>query len=282
MRCEIAYQRGSLGDARRLCGGEDDLALILRRANLAAKSGDASAAARLIEGLLRRPGLSRQTLATLSLQRASLALAAGDWRTSGQWVRAAQRTFPDYWLGDAYLAQQYALEGNREEARRRYAVLAERTGDADVLDALARLAAADGRADEAQAWAERAGVAWRERNRVLPLVYAAHYSEHLLLNGNPRAALELAAADYRRRPHPATIIHYAFALWRNGQPRRALEVVREAEDKGFLTADLKLVEAIALGALGRASEAGEAMAEARRLNPRIDSARQQFVAFTQD
>jgi len=255
---------------------------VLRRANLAARSGDTAQAARLIENVLRGPGHAPQTLATLALQRASLALAQGDWEGSGRWARAAERAFPGYWLSEALVAQQYALEGNRAEALRRYAALAERTGDADVLDALARLAEADGRADEARRWAEQAGAAWRERSQLLPLTYASHHSEHLLLHGDRRAALELAAADYRRRPHPGTIVHSAYALWRNGEAERALAVIRAGEAKGFLTADMKLVEALALGALGRASEAGEALAEARRLNPHIDSLRQQFVAFGRD
>jgi hypothetical protein len=52
--------------------------------------------------------------------------------------------------------------------------------------------------------------------------------------------------------------------------------------RGFLTADIELVEALALGSLGRAREAGEAMAAARRLNPRIDSPQQQYVVFGRD
>jgi hypothetical protein len=282
LRCEIAYQRGGLAEARGLCGNSSDLALTLRRANLAAKSGDTGQGARLIEDLLRRPGHSPQTLATLALQRASVALAEGDWRASGRWARAAETAFPGYWLGEAYVAQQHALEGDRAKARRLYRDLAERTGHPDVLDALARLAMADGPAGEARAWADQADAAWRERSRLLPLAYAAHHSEHLLLHGNRGDALDLAAADYRRRPHPPAIVHYAYALWRNGEAGQALAVIRAGQSKGFLTADMKFVEAVALGALGRAAEAGEAMAQARRLNPRIDSFRQQFVAFGRD
>jgi hypothetical protein len=282
MRCEIAYQRGLLAEARGSCGDSGELSLALRRANLAAKTGNTTEAARLIEDQLRRPGHSPQAVATLALQRASVALAEGDWQDSGRWARGAERLFPGYWLSEAYVAQQYALEGNREEARRRYRDLAARTGNPDALDALARLADADGRDEEARRWAGQAGAAWRERSRLLPLAYAAHYAEHLLLRGDRREALDLAAADYRRRPHPAAIVHYAYALWRSGEPERALAVVRAGEAKGFLTADMKLAEGLALGALGRAPEAGEAMAQARRLNPRIDSFRQQFVAFGRD
>jgi tetratricopeptide (TPR) repeat protein len=282
IRCEIAFQRGDLPRARQLCGGDDDLASPLRRANLAAKSGDTGAAIRIVEAQLRRARLSPQALATLALQRASLALAEGDWQASGTWARAAERAFPGYWLSEAYVAQQFALEGDRAEAARRYAELAERTGDAEVLDALARLAEADGGTGEARQWAARAGAAWDERERLLPMTYATHHAEHLLLHGDSRRALALAQADYGRRPYPGTVVHYAYALWRSGEPARALEVVRRAESGGFMTAEIKLVEALALSSLGRATKAGAALGEARRRNPRIDSLDQQFVAFGRD
>jgi len=211
-----------------------------------------------------------------------VALAQGDWQASGRWARAADRAFPGSWLSEAWLAQQAVLEGHRAEARRRYALIAERTGNPDVLDALARLAQADGEAAEARRWADRAGAAWEERARLLPVAYASHHAEHLLLFGDPRRALVIAEADYRRRPFPPTIAHYGYALWRSGQPARALDVVRRGEAQGFRTADMALIEALSLGALGRAAEAGEAIADARRLNPRIDSQAQQFVVFGRD
>jgi hypothetical protein len=151
-----------------------------------------------------------------------------------------------------------------------------------VLDALARLAEVDGRASQARRWAAQAGAAWQERARLLPMTYAAHHAEHLLLHGDPRRAVALARADHGRRPYPGTIVHYAYALWRSGEPARALAVVRRGDARGFLTAEMKLVEAISLASLGRAAEAGTVLAEARRLNPNIDSQRQQFVAFGRD
>jgi tetratricopeptide (TPR) repeat protein len=282
MRCEIAFERGDPTAARRLCADDGDLGIQLRLANIAAKTGDASGAAQRIEALLRRPRQSPSTLAQLALQRAAVALAQGDWRASGRWARAAERLFPGWWLAEAYVAQQYGLEGNFAEARRRYAALAARTGDADVFDALAQLSAATGKTDEARAWAAKAETAWQERRRLLPDTYASHYAEHLLLHGDAAAGLALAQADYRRRPYPASIAHYAFALWRNGQPAQALAIVRKGEAQGFLTADMKLAEAVSLAALGRADEAADALQRARAINPRIDDFRQQFVAFTQD
>lgn len=282
IRCEIAFERGRLADARKLCAGGDDLGLALRRANIAAKTGDPAAAARIIESLLRTPRLPPSTLAMLALQRASAALAAGDWRGSDRWARAAERTFPGYWLSEAYVAQQFALEGDLAQARRRYTDLASRTGDPDVLDALAWLTDSAGRPAQAAEWAAKADAAWRSRSRILPGTYASHYAEHLLLFGDRREALALAAADYGRRPFATTISHYAFALWRNDQPAQALVILHRGEVEGYLTADMKLIEALALSALGRASEADAALAESRRLNRRVDDPRAQFVAFQQD
>jgi hypothetical protein len=282
MRCEIAFERSGPAAARQLCGDAADVGIQLRLANIDAKTGDPSAAAQRIEALLRRPRQSPSTLAHLALQRAAVALAQGDWRSSGRWARAAERLFPGWWLSAAYGAQQQALEGNFAEARRRYVSIAERTGNPDVFDALAQLSAATGEPDEARAWSAKAETAWRERRRLLPDTYASHYAEHLLLHGDAAAGLALAASDYRRRPFPASIAHYAFALWRNGEPARALAIVREGEARGFRTADMEIAEAVSLAALGKADDAAETLEEARRLNPRIDDFRQQFVAFTQD
>ena len=277
IRCEIAFERGQLVRARELCGGTD-MASVLRRANIAAKSGNVSEAKRIVEAQLRLPRLPPQVLAALTLQRASLALNEGDWDGSGQWARAAERVFPGYWLSEAFVAQQLALEGKPAEAIERYAEIAEHTGEPDVLDALARLT----QGTESEGWAAKAGTAWEERAQLLPTTYATHHAEHLLLRGDQARALALAEADYRRRPYPGTIVHYAYALWRADQPDRALEVVRKGEADGFLTAEMKFIEAVSLGSLGRASEAAEALSAARRLNPRIDSQRQQYVTFGRD
>jgi tetratricopeptide (TPR) repeat protein len=282
LRCEIAFERAEVALARRLCGDQQDLGIQLRLANIDAKTGHASSAAERIEALLRRPRQPPSTLAQLALQRASVALAQGDWRSSGRWARAAERLFPGWWLSQAYVAEQYVLEGNFAEAHRRYAAIAARTGDADVLDALALLTGATGQADEARAWTARAEAAWQVRNRLLPRTYASHYAEHLLLHGDTQAGMALAQGDYQRRPYPGAIAHYAYALWRNGDSARALAIVRKGEAAGFSTADMKLDEAVSLAALGRASEAGKTLQEARRLNPMIDDFRQQFVVFVQE
>ena len=153
-----------------------------------------------------------------------------------------------------------------------------------MLDALARLAR--GRRDDRRGRAtgrREPAPPGRTRARLLPTTYAGHHAEHLLLHGDPRRALALAEADYRRRPYPATIVHYAYALWRTGDAARALEVVRRGEARGLPDRRHEAGRsARARLARPRRPKRGEALAEARRLNPRIDSPRQQFVVFGRD
>jgi hypothetical protein len=282
IRCEIAFQRGHIRTAAELCGKDQKLGMRLRQANIAAKRGDTADAARIVESLLRKPGMSPSTLAMLALQRASIALARGDWVASGRWSRAADRIFPGYWLSEAFVAQQYALEGKRDEAYRRFAGIARRTRNPDVMDALAKLAEVQGRPDVASAWAAQAGVVWDERMRLLPLATATHYAEYVLAHGDSQAALDLARAEYLRRPFSTPIANYARALLHNGQPAGALDVLRSGFARGWQTAAMRLEESQALRALGRGNEADRALRTARALNPHIADPRQQLVFFDQD
>ncbi len=280
IRCEIAILSGQADEAGERCIGSG-MALALRRAHLAARTGYNAEAIRLVEAELRRADLSPHALATVALQRASLALGQGDWEASGRWALAAERAFPGYWLSEAFVAQQHALEGDRAEAIRRYAALAERTGNPEVLDALASLAEAEGREAEAARWAAQAGVEWERRIR-LTGGYEMHQAEHELRYGDPRMAMVRAQTVSIVGGSAGVMAHYGYIHWRSGRSDRALAGVRASLSRGWLTADLKLVEALALGSLGRAAEAGEAMAEARRLNPRIDSTAQEYVVFGRD
>lgn len=282
IRCEIAFQRGQLAEAERLCSGGDDPGLRLRRANIAAKRGDMGEAAREVEALLRRPGLPPAALAQLALQRASIALAEGDWDASGRWARAADRIFPGYWLGEAFVAQQAALEGRNGEARRRFAALARRTGNPDVMDALAALAQADGDRAEAREWVAKAAAVWDWRMRLLPAAYATHFSEHTLAYGDPETALDLARSEFRRRPYSTPAVNYARALLRTGNAAEALAVLRETASRGWRIAAMKLEEANALRALRLQDQARFARQQAYLLNPNIEDPRQALVFFDQD
>ena len=282
IRCEIAFERGALAQARANCGEGGDLALDLRRANQALATGDAARAATLVEGALRQPGHTPLQLANMMLQRAAIALATGEWAAAGKWARAADRTFPGYWLAEAYVAQSRALAGDVAGAEAAYRRIATRTGNPDVYGALVVLAEARGDQGAVNDYLSKAGVGWRTRVSLLPQTYANHYAEYQAQTGDLAGALRTAEADYARRPFLPVITDYVFVLARAEQWGRVVEIVRRGERNGYRSATLKLAQAEALAKLGRADDAARMRAAALRMNPRIEDPGQGFVHFRQD
>lgn len=282
MRCEIAFERGHLKRARRLCGGGGGMGLALRRANIALAGGDATRAVRIVEEMLERPHHSPAQLSALMLQRTAIALATGDWAASGKWARAANRAFPGYWLAEAFVAQQQALEGDTRGAEAAYRAIAERTGNPDVYGALVVLA--EERGDEAarRAYLAAAGQAWAARVRALPHTYGGHYGEFLALTGDIVGGLKAAGEDYEARPYLQPMTDYVFVLGMAGRQARIIEVVERGERIGFRSATLMMAKAEAFASLGRSVESRKARAAALRLNPKIEHPNQSFVHFRQD
>lgn len=282
MRCEIAFERGDLRRARSLCGGEGGLGLGLRRANMALAGGDAAGAARIVEDALEQPGHSPAQLAAMMLQRATIALATGDWVASGRWARAANRMFPGYWLAEAFVAQQLALEGKLREAEAAYRAIAGRTDDPDVWGALAGIASERGDEAAMRVYLARAGSAWERRVALLPDTYAGHYAEYLAKAGAIERALAISGGDYAKRPYLPVITGYAIVLDQAGRHEEVLAVVERAEAAGFRSPTLLMFKAGALAALGRGREADEARQAALAMNPKIEHPGQAFVHFRQD
>lgn len=282
LRCEVAFERSDLPKAEKLCSSGSDLGFVLRQANMAVSQARIGEAAALVDRALQVQGQSPAQLAGLMLQRGSIALAVGDWKEAERWARAADRAFPGYWLTRAYLAQSQALQGRLAEARSAYEALARTTGNPDVMDALSGVLASQGERSGASEWSQRAAQEWAHRSSLLPETYATHRAENFVQLGNTSGATRLAAADFARRPFPATAVHYAYALLADNRPADSLAVVRKTLERGFLTADLKLMEARTLASLGRAGEAAAALAEARVINPRIDHPRQALIRFRQE
>lgn len=282
MRCEVAFERGDVAEAQRLCGRGGDLGLDLRRANLALATGNPSEAARLVEAALRGPGQSPFQLSRMMLQRSAIALGAGDWKTAGRWARAADRAFPGYWLAEAFVAQSRALEGDTAGAEAAYRAIAARTGDPDVYGALAVLAEARGDAAAMARYLAGARKGWEARAALLPNTYAGHYAEYLALSGQLDRALAMAERDYRRRPYLQPTTDYVFVLGLANQRAMIVEVVEHGERRGFRSATLLLAKSQALAALGRSGEAAAARRGALAINPRVEHPRQAFVHFRQD
>lgn len=282
MRCEIAFERGDLQRARSLCDRAGGLGLVLRRANMALAGGDAAGAARIVEDALEQPGHSPAQLSALMLQRAAIALATGNWVASGQWARAADKVFPGYWLAEALVAQQLALEGKPLEAEEAYRAIAARTDNPDVWGALSGIASKRGDEAAVLEYLARARSAWERRVALLPETYAGHYAEHLAQTGAIERALAISGGDYARRPNLPVITGYAIVLDQAGRHREVLEVVERGEAAGFRSPTLLMFRSAALKALGRGREAEEARREALAMNPKIEHPNQAYVHFRHD
>ena len=286
LRGDVAMQRGDYAAARDLYGkaeaSADNAGLALRQSMLALRTGDTELARRRVNAVLRGKRLTRQALQTAALQRATIAYATGDWASAGRWVRFADAIFPGYWLGEAFAAQQAAVEGRPDEAVRRYTALARRTGAPEVMDALAHLLRLQGRRDASKAWAARAGALWAQRLAALPTAAYAHAAEHELAVGDPARALGLARRDASLRPHGATLALLARAQLLTGDATGALASIERAENGGWRSALLLLQKAEALEALGRGDDAARAREDALAINPHAADPAARFIWFGHD
>ena len=283
---DVALQRGQLDHAAGLFAQADRLVGTsgtgMRNAMLIAGRGAPRSATAALESLIARPRQQPATLAALMLQRANLAYAAGDWAEAGRWVGAAQRTFPGYWLADAYAAQQFALAGRNAEATRAYIIVAERTGRPEVMDALAHLLRLQGRGAESRAWAAKAAAGWSERAALFPEAVAHHRAEHELAVGSASRALALAQADARARPHAPNLVLLARALVAAGRPREALAALDRADAQGWVSAGQLMARAEVAAALGDTATSEAARAKALAINPRAADPRARLIWFGHD
>lgn len=286
LRGDIALQRGDYAAARdayaRAAQAANNAGLAMRQSALALHTGDPELARRRINAVLRGKRLTRPVLAAAALQRATIAYAMGDWPAAHSWIDAANALFPGQWLAEAMAAQQLAVEGNADEAARRYAALATRTNAPEVMDALAHLLRLQGKGTDSRAWAARASVIWAERLAALPTAASAHVIEHELAVGDPARALGLALDDARRRPSGASLSLLGRARLLTGDAQGALETLRRAEQGGWQSSTLLLDKADALDALGRASEAQAARNAAKARNPHATDPAARFIWFGHD
>ncbi|MET0252117.1 MAG: hypothetical protein ABW203_08070 [Novosphingobium sp.] len=283
---DIAQQRGdpkaAMRDYARAAVLAESNGIELRRSMLLARTGERDLAKAQLEALLARPRQSPRGLAELSLQRAQLAYAEGDWEGAARWVAAAERLFPGYWLADAYVAQTLALAGRRGEAINRYTEVATSADSPEAMDALALLLRLDGRRDESLAWWRRADALWRDRLARFPEAAALHAAEHALIGGRPDEALRLASADAVRRPYGASLAVLARVLILAGRPYDALAALDRAEAQGWVSAGLLMLRAEATAALGDENASAAAQARAEAINPRAADPGTRLIWFGHD
>ena len=271
---DVAFYRGDMAGARanylaseKLDGGAS---ATYRWAVLAKAQGDfPRALAQFSKSAQSRLGVAPFTAASAALQFGATELARGDTQAAKRWFVAADRAFPGFWLTEAHLAQARAIDGDLPGAIAAMRGVAQRSGSAEAMDALAMLLRAQGMRDESLQWAGRADALWRKRLVQLPEAAYGHALEHELVFGTPERALDLATRNLAARPYGESRLLMASAMLMNGQTGSALDQLAMAERSGWRSAPLYALRAQALEFSGKAAEAEAARAQAQVLNPHV-------------
>ena len=286
LKGDIAFQRGDMKAARlayaRAEEYDNNAAVALRQSMLALRTGDPDLARRRVNAVLRAPKLSRYVKSQIALQRVTIAYAMGDWKAASEWARFADGFFPGNPLAMAHVAQQKAVDGDVAGAVKQYEAVLAKAPLPEVMDALAFTLRLQGRGAESRTWADKAGVLWAERYRLMPEAAAAHLVEHELALGDPAKALPVARADARARPHGASLILLARAQLLTGDAKGALATLERAEKSGWRSAGLYLALADVQTALGDTDAADDAREEALDLNPKATDAAARYIWFGHD
>ncbi len=211
---------------------------------------------------------TRQSMANIYLQSGIVELERGNWPQAEQWFRRADRIFPGYWLTEAHLAQMWALRGDMGATERAYRSIIARSGQPDVMDALAVLYRAAGNALQSKAWAARSGAIWERRLQQLREAAYAHALEHQLVLGNPAVALDLARKNMAARPYGDSATLLGWALLANGRAAEARDVLEALNRTDWKTAQQYVALSQAYAVLGDSQRSDTARNAALAINPR--------------
>jgi len=248
LRADLDFYRGryqqALAGYREALSQREDLGGLTRLALWHARMGHISEALALFDRAERiYHGDSPHPRAWLALQRGLLELERGQWDLAMAHYQHALRLLPGWWLAREHVAEIHALRGEQAAARAEYQAVIAETGNPEFMDAMAKLAAAEGKAEESRQWIARARAAYDQRLAQLPEATYGHGLDHFLQFGPPEMALQLARANHRQRPGGEAQIKLAEALLMNARTAEALAVVRRALDSGWSTPELHVAAA---------------------------------------
>ncbi|MFF2655368.1 hypothetical protein [Streptomyces sp. NPDC058045] len=204
--------------------------------------------------------------AALRVLAGQLAADRGEYGEALRWFGAALRAVPGQ--GEALAGRARALAALGRTAPAETAYRASLTARPDTQTALesgelaesqGRTAAAGQRYAQVRALVRRAAGYGVRGSLVLGRLEADH--------GDPRAAVRILTAEWRRAPGAAVGDALGWALHRAGQDVRAAAVARKAAATGVRDARLAYHQGESERALGRAGAARRLLADALRIDP---------------
>jgi tetratricopeptide (TPR) repeat protein len=239
LRGDLAIQQGCYADAARIyaeaLGQERAWDILARLGHFSARMGDAEAAERyLVEAQDELTAKEMRAFAWLEVERGVLDLSRGRFAESAEHYRLADRSYSGYWLVEQRLAEHAAATGAYSEAIDRYRALLADREKPEVQQALSELYHVVGDHGEADAWRERARLAYLASAARGEVHYYHHlaefYSDVHLDNGE---AIRWAAADLALRPNAETRAAMAWAEHLAGHSAEAVELIEQAITTGW-------------------------------------------------
>ncbi len=200
------------------------------------------------------------TLVLLDLDRGRLDDALAHYRE-------AERHVTGYWLIDEHIAEVLTLQGRTEHAKALYADIIERTDNPEFMDAMAGIAAGEGRDEDAVDWTARARARYDAQLARYPEAAYGHALEHMLEFGEPAEALSMAQKNYDLRPGGEAAVLLAQAQLAAGDAEAADRTLAPTLKSRFRSADLFVTAASIAAARGKAKRSEALLAKARRIDP---------------
>ena len=276
LRANTAFQQGRYAEAR--AGVSEALALhdsgagwaaTARQAWLRAEFETASEAYDEVEQ--RYHGVANEPRAWTHLQRGLMDLDRGRYAEALEHYLAADRALPGYWLVHEHIAEVLVELDRTEQAEVLYRDVVERTGNPELMDALAGLLEADRRSEEAAEWTQKAREGHLEALALYPEAAAGHALGHWIDTGDdPAFTLELATANVAARDNALSHIQLAQAYLLNNDAEAAWAEVQHFLDSPVRTADGLVVASEAAREVGEREQASVLCLEAKGIAANAD------------
>ena len=214
-------------------------------------------------------GVNPASVAWLEVQRGVTYLDAGQWVEAKRLFNAADDRLNEFTLAEEHLAETHALLGDKETAAALYGRVIDRSGDPVFRQALAVVLESQGKQAEADAERAKALQGFEERLKSHPAAVWQEAAEFFFATGDDNRALDLATKNIGLRQDAASLALLARVQAKAGKKAESIATIRKALATPIRTAGLFSAAHEVFTVAGNADEAGDWLAKARALNPKV-------------
>lgn len=273
LRAETAFYAGRYDEAREryaaLLSAERDPEALVLAAQFAWRTGARDDADALLAEA-EASAEARSVRGWVCLVRALFELDGERWDEAEAAVERGLELRPGWWQLEEHSAQLLRERSALGDARLIYESIVERTESPEALDALALIARAERRDDDAALLAAEARALHERRLALLPEAAAGHAIDHFLfVEDAPERLVELAELNAHARPFGEAQARLALAYARAGRWDDALGVVYALEETPWSTPESEAVSALVLERAGDDARAARHRERARALAPTV-------------